>query len=49
MANLAQEMKKERKETLVELITTYENKKALSEAISEIQEHLKTLIAEIEY
>ena len=49
MAKLAQEMKKERKETLVELITTYENKKALSEAISEIQEHLKTLIAEIEY
>ncbi len=49
MANLAQEMKKERKETLVELITTYDNKKALSEAISEIQEHLKTLIAEIEY
>lgn len=49
MAKLAQEMKKERKEVLVELITTYENKKALSEAISEIQEHLKTLIAEIEY
>ena len=49
MAKLAQEMKKERKEELVELITTYENKKALSEAISEIQEHLKTLIAEIEY
>ncbi|MDD3246554.1 MAG: 4-phosphopantoate--beta-alanine ligase [Methanosarcina sp.] len=49
MAKLAQEMKKERKEELVELITTYENKKALSEAISEIQEHLKILIAEIEY
>ena len=49
MAKLAQEMKKERKEELVELITTYENKKALSEAISEIQEHLKNLVAEIEY
>jgi len=49
MAKLAREMKKERKEELVGLITTYENKKVLSEAISEIQEHLKTLIAEIEY
>lgn len=49
MAKLAQEMKKERKEELVELITTYENKKVLSEAISEIQEHLKNLVAEIEY
>ncbi|AKB19697.1 MULTISPECIES: 4-phosphopantoate--beta-alanine ligase [unclassified Methanosarcina] len=49
MAKLSQEMKKERKEALVELITTYENKKTLSEAISEIQEHLKTLVAEIEY
>lgn len=49
MVKLAQEMKKERKEELVELITTYENKKALSEAISEIQENLKTRIAEIEY
>ncbi len=49
MAKLAREMKKERKEELVKLITTYENKKALSEAISEIQEHLKTLVAEIEY
>jgi 4-phosphopantoate--beta-alanine ligase len=49
MAKLAREMKKERKEELVKLITTYENKKALSEAISEIQEHLKNLVAEIEY
>ncbi|AKB35648.1 Phosphopantothenate synthetase, archaeal [Methanosarcina siciliae C2J] len=49
MTELALEMKKERKEELVKLIITYENKKALSEAISEIQEHLKTLSAEIEY
>lgn len=49
MAKFAREMKKERKEELVELITTYDNKRALSEAISEIQEHLKTLVAEIEY
>ena len=49
MAKLAREMKKERKEVLVELITTYENKKALSEAISEIQENLKNRIAELEY
>ncbi|AKB27670.1 Phosphopantothenate synthetase, archaeal [Methanosarcina siciliae T4/M] len=49
MTELAREMKKERKEELVKLITTYENKKALSGAISEIQEHLKTLSAEIEY
>jgi len=33
----------------VKLITTYDNKKALSEAISEIQEHLKTMAAEVEY
>ncbi|MCC4771125.1 phosphopantothenate/pantothenate synthetase [Methanosarcina sp. DH2] len=49
MAKLAQEMKKEKKEELVALITTYDNKKALSGAISEIQEHLKTMVAEAEY
>lgn len=49
MAKLAQEMKKEKKEELVALITTYDNKKALSRAISEIQEHLKTMVAEAEY
>ena len=49
MAKFAQEMKKERKEELVKLITTYDNKRTLSEAISEIQEHLKTLVAEIDY
>jgi 4-phosphopantoate--beta-alanine ligase len=48
MVKFAQEMKKERKEELVNLITTYENKKTLSEAISEIQEHLKTMVAEID-
>ncbi|MDY9927708.1 4-phosphopantoate--beta-alanine ligase [Methanosarcina sp.] len=49
MAKLAQEMKKEKKEELVALITTYDNKKALFGAISEIQEHLKTMVAEAEY
>lgn len=49
MAKFAQEMKKEKKEELVKLITTYDNKRNLSEAISEIQEHLKTMVAEIEY
>jgi 4-phosphopantoate--beta-alanine ligase len=49
MAKFAGEMKKEKKEELVKLITTYDNKRTLSEAISEIQEHLKTMVAEIEY
>ncbi|HIH74484.1 MAG TPA: phosphopantothenate/pantothenate synthetase [Methanosarcina sp.] len=49
MAKFAQDMKKENKEELVKLITSYDNKKAISGAISEIQEHLKTMIAEIEY
>ena len=49
MVRFAREMKKERKEDLVNLITTYDNKKVLSEAVSEIQEHLKTIIAEMEY
>ena len=49
MAKFAQDMKRENKEELVKLITSYDNKKAISGAISEIQEHLKTMIAEIEY
>jgi 4-phosphopantoate--beta-alanine ligase len=49
MAKFAGEMKKERKEELVNLITTYDNKKVLSEALSEIQEHLKATAAEMEY
>ena len=49
MAKFAQEMKKERKEELVKLITTYDNKRTLSEAISEIQEHLKTMAEETGY
>jgi 4-phosphopantoate---beta-alanine ligase len=49
MVRFAREMKKERKEDLVNLITTYDNKKVLSEAISEIQEHLKTITVEMEY
>ncbi len=49
MVKFAGEMKKERKEELVKIITTYDNKKALSEAISEIMEHLKVISAEMEY
>ena len=49
MAKFAREMKKERKEELVNLIATYDNKKVLSEAISEIQEHLKAISAEMGY
>jgi 4-phosphopantoate---beta-alanine ligase len=49
MVKFAREIKQERKDELVKLIMTYDNKRVLSEAISEIQEHLKTIIAEIEY
>lgn len=49
MAKFAGEMRKERKDELVKLVTSYDNKKVLSEAISEIQEHLKTLAAEVRY
>ena len=49
MVRLGVEMKKERKDELVKLITTYDNKEALSGAISEIQEHLKAMAAEMEY
>jgi 4-phosphopantoate---beta-alanine ligase len=49
MVKFAGEMKKERKEELVKIITTYDNKTALSEAISEIMEHLKVISAEMEY
>jgi 4-phosphopantoate--beta-alanine ligase len=48
MAKFAREMKKERKDELVNLITTYDNKRILSEAISEIQEHLKAVAAEMD-
>jgi 4-phosphopantoate--beta-alanine ligase len=49
MVKFAREIKQERKDELVKLIMTYDNKRVLSKAISEIQEHLKTIIAEIEY
>jgi 4-phosphopantoate--beta-alanine ligase len=49
MVKFAREMKHESKDELVKLITIYDNKKVLSEAISEIQEHLKAIAAEIEY
>ena len=49
MVRFGREIKKERKDELVKLIMTYDNKRALSEAIFEIQEHLKIIIAEIEY
>ncbi len=47
MAKFAGDMKKEKKDELVKLVTSYNNKKVLSEAISEIQEHLKNLAAEM--
>ncbi len=49
MVRFGREMKQEKKEELVKLIMTYENKRVLTEAISEIQEHLKIIIAEIGY
>ncbi len=49
MVRFAREMKHEKKEELVKLITTYDNKTVLFEAISEIQEHLKARAAEMEY
>jgi 4-phosphopantoate--beta-alanine ligase len=49
MVKFAREIKQESKDELVKLIMTYDNKRVLSKAISEIQEHLKTIIAEIEY
>lgn len=49
MIKFGVEMKKEKKEELVKLITTYDNKEVLFEAISEIQEHLKIMAAEIGY
>jgi len=49
MVRFGREIKQERKDELVKLIMTYDNKRVLSKAISEIQEHLKTIIAEIEY
>ena len=41
MVRFGREIKQERKDELVKLIMTYDNKRALSEAISEIQEHSK--------
>jgi 4-phosphopantoate--beta-alanine ligase len=49
MVRFGREIKQERKDELVKLIMTYDNKRALKEAISEIQEHLKIIISEIEY
>lgn len=48
MIRFSMDLRKERKEELVKLITTYDNKKALTEAISEIQEHLKVMSVELE-
>lgn len=49
MAKFAKEMRKEKKDELMNLLTSYDNKKVLAEAISEIQEHLKTMSAEMGY
>lgn len=48
MIKFGVELKKERNEELVKLITTYDNKKTLVEAISEIQENLKAMTVELE-
>ncbi|AKB50730.1 Phosphopantothenate synthetase, archaeal [Methanosarcina barkeri str. Wiesmoor] len=48
MIKFGVELKKERNEELVKLITTYDNKKVLIEAISEIQENLKAMTVELE-
>jgi Uncharacterized protein conserved in archaea len=49
MIKFGVELKKERNEELVKLITTYDNKKTLVEAISEIQEYLKAMAVELEH
>jgi 4-phosphopantoate--beta-alanine ligase len=49
MAKFAREMKKENTDELLNLITTYDNKRVLSEAISEIEENLKAIAAEMGY
>lgn len=49
MIKFGVELKKERNEELVKLITTYDNKKTLVEAISEIQENLKAMAVELEH
>ncbi|MDY0128788.1 MAG: 4-phosphopantoate--beta-alanine ligase [Methanosarcina vacuolata] len=49
MIKFGVELKKERNEELVKLITTYDNKKTLIEAISEIQEYLKAMAVELEH
>ncbi len=49
MAKFAREMKKENPDELLNLITTYDNKRVLSEAISEIEENLKAIASEMGY
>lgn len=49
MIKFGVELKKERNEELVKLITTYDNKKTLVEVISEIQEYLKAMAVELEH
>lgn len=48
MIKFGVELKKERNEELVKLITTYDNKKVRIEAISDIQENLKAMTVELE-
>jgi 4-phosphopantoate---beta-alanine ligase len=49
MAKFAREMRQENPDELLNLITTYDNKRVLSEAISEIEENLKAIAAEMGY
>jgi len=49
MAKFAREMRQENTDELLNLITTYDNKRVLSEAISEIEENLKAIAVEMGY
>lgn len=49
MAKFAREMRQENPDELLNLITTYDNKRILSEALSEIEENLKAIAAEMGY
>ena len=47
MVELSREMKHDRKDELMEVISSYDNRKVLAAALSEIQEHLKNMSVEI--
>lgn len=49
MAEFTREMKTEKKEELMKVISSYDNKKVLSSAFSEILEQLKNMSSEVEH